>query len=160
GWRDALRWSTQGAWVENLPASFQWLGLTQQTYPLAIGAALAGLIALMAWILGHTGAGRAIHATGSNPRAARLVGLEPQAITGTVFAIAGLLTGLAAVINAARFNQIPSNSGLGLEMTVVAAVVVGGTAITGGRGTILGTLLGVILLGAIGPALTFAGVSV
>jgi rhamnose transport system permease protein len=58
-----------------------------------------------------------------------------------------------------RFNQIPSNSGLGLEMKVIAAVVVGGTAITGGRGTFTGTLLGVLLLGAIGPALTFLGVS-
>ena len=68
-------------------------------------------------------------------------------------------TGLAAVLNAVRFNQIPSNSGLGLEMKVIAAVVVGGTAITGGRGTFTGTLLGVLLLGAIGPGLTFLGVS-
>ena len=58
-----------------------------------------------------------------------------------------------------RFNQIPSNAGLGLELKVIAAVVVGGTAITGGKGTILGTLLGMILLGMIGPALTFLGVS-
>ena len=62
-------------------------------------------------------------------------------------------------MNSVRFNQIPSNAGLGLEMKVIAAVVVGGTAITGGRGRVTGTLLGVILLGAIGPALTFLGVS-
>ena len=59
-----------------------------------------------------------------------------------------------------RFNQIPSNAGLGLEMKVIASVVVGGAAITGGRGSAVGTLLGVVLLGAIGPALTFLGVSV
>jgi rhamnose transport system permease protein len=70
-----------------------------------------------------------------------------------------MLTALAAVLNAVRFNQIPSNSGLGLEMKVIAATVVGGAAITGGRGTMHGTLLGVILLGAIGPALTFLGVT-
>jgi len=58
-----------------------------------------------------------------------------------------------------RFNQIPSNTGLGLEMKVIAAVVVGGTAVTGGSGTMTGTLLGVVLLGAVGPALTFLGVS-
>ena len=58
-----------------------------------------------------------------------------------------------------RFNQIPSNAGLGLEMKVIAAVVVGGAAIRGGRGHVAGTLLGVVLLGAIGPALTFLGVS-
>jgi rhamnose transport system permease protein len=63
------------------------------------------------------------------------------------------------VLNSVRFNQIPSNAGLGLEMKVIAAVVVGGTAITGGSGSIAGTVLGVILLGAIGPALTFLGVS-
>jgi len=58
-----------------------------------------------------------------------------------------------------RFNQIPSNAGIGLEMKVIASVVVGGAAITGGRGTVMGTVLGVVLLGAIGPALTFLGVS-
>jgi rhamnose transport system permease protein len=58
-----------------------------------------------------------------------------------------------------RFEQIPSNAGLGLELKVIAAVVVGGVAITGGRGTILGAVLGVVLLGLIGPALTFLGFS-
>ena len=65
----------------------------------------------------------------------------------------------AALLNSARFNQIPSNTGLGLEMTVIASVIVGGAAVTGGRATFSGTLLGVVLLGAIGPALTFLGVS-
>jgi rhamnose transport system permease protein len=62
-------------------------------------------------------------------------------------------------LNAVRFNQVPSNGGIGLEMKVIAAVVVGGVSTTGGRGTIGGTLLGVVLLGAIGPALTFLGAS-
>ena len=76
-----------------------------------------------------------------------------------MFAIAGALTGLAALLNSVRFNQIPSNAGIGLEMKVIAAAVVGGAAIRGGRGSFAGTLLGVVLLGAIGPALTFLGVS-
>ena len=80
-------------------------------------------------------------------------------MTFAVFAITGALTGIAAVLNSVRFNQIPSNAGIGLELKVIAAVVVGGTAITGGSGSIAGTVLGVILLGAIGPALTFLGVS-
>ena len=80
-------------------------------------------------------------------------------MTFAVFTITGALTGLAAALNSVRFNQIPSNAGLGLEMKVIASVVVGGAAITGGSGTVLGTLLGVILLGAIGPALTFLGIS-
>ena len=69
------------------------------------------------------------------------------------------LTGCAAFLNSVRFSQIPANAGINLEMKVIAAVVVGGTSITGGRGTIAGTTLGVILLGDIGPALTFLGVS-
>ncbi|HEY2012030.1 MAG TPA: ABC transporter permease, partial [Bryobacteraceae bacterium] len=75
------------------------------------------------------------------------------------FALTGALTGCAALLNAVRFNQVPSNAGLGLEMQVIAAVIVGGTAVTGGRGTVVGTLLGVILLGMIGPALTFLGIN-
>jgi rhamnose transport system permease protein len=158
-WRDGLRWSTQGAWVENLPQSFQWLGLTQATYPVAVFAGVAALTALLAWMLRHVAAGRAIYATGSNPDAARLGGLDVALVRTSVFAVAGMLTGLAAILNSVRFNQIPSNAGIGLEMKVIASVVVGGAAITGGRGTVIGTVLGVVLLGAIGPALTFLGVS-
>jgi len=69
------------------------------------------------------------------------------------------LTGLAALLNTVRFNQIPSNAGVGLEMKVIAAVIVGGAAIRGGSATFTGTLLGVVLLGAMGPALTFLGVN-
>ncbi|HET7221255.1 MAG TPA: hypothetical protein VFJ02_24535, partial [Vicinamibacterales bacterium] len=86
-------------------------------------------------------------------------GFRTERITCAAFAVLGALTGLAALLNSVRFNQIPSNAGLGLELKVIAAVVVGGTAITGGRGNAAGTLLGVVLLGMIGPALTFLGVS-
>src|SRR6266567_1118626 len=69
------------------------------------------------------------------------------------------LVGLAALLNAVRFSTVPSNAGLGLELKAVAAVVVGGTAITGGRGTLFGTLIGAALLGTIGTALTFVGIN-
>ena len=157
--RDGLRWSTQGAWVENLPPRFQYFGLTQSLFPIAAGAIVATLVVVVAWTMRHLAAGRAVYATGSSGEAARLAGIDTAAVKLAVFIIAGALTGLAAVLNSVRFNQIPSNTGLGLEMKVIAAVVVGGTAITGGRGTCAGTLLGVILLGAVGPALTFLGVS-
>jgi rhamnose transport system permease protein len=157
--REGLRWLTQGAWIQDLPANFQWLGLTQASYPPAV-AALALLLAIAgAWILGNLPAGRAVYAVGSNRDAARLAGLRVPAITATAFVLLGALTGLAALLNTVRFNQIPSNAGLGLELKVIAAVVVGGTSIAGGRGSIAGTVLGVVLLGMIGPALTFLGVS-
>jgi rhamnose transport system permease protein len=75
------------------------------------------------------------------------------------FALMGALTGVAATLNSIRFTDIQSNAGIGLELKAIAAVVVGGTAINGGRGTLAGTLIGVMLLGTIGTALTFLGVN-
>jgi rhamnose transport system permease protein len=63
------------------------------------------------------------------------------------------------LLNASRFSSIPGNSGIGLELKAIAAVVVGGTLISGGRGTLVGTLIGVALLGTIGTALTFVGIN-
>ena len=157
--RDALRWQTQGGWVQDLPPNFQWFGLAQGAYPIVTFLAVALLVLLFAWGLRNLGVGRAVYATGSNTEGARLVGIDTTRVVFSVFVLTGALTGFAAVLNSVRFNQIPSNTGLGLEMKVIAAVVVGGAAITGGVGTIAGTVLGVILLSAIGPALTFLGVS-
>jgi rhamnose transport system permease protein len=157
--RDGLRWATEGAWVQNLPPGFQWFGLPQSTYPIVAGAIVIALQVTIAWIMSGVAIGRAVYATGSNETAARLVGLDTARVKFMVFVVAGALTGLAALLNSVRFNQIPSNAGIGLEMKVIAAAVVGGTAIRGGSGSLVGTLLGVVLLGAIGPALTFLGVS-
>lgn len=157
--RDGLRWATQGAWVDNLPRNFQWYGLSLADSD-AIGMAVTlGVLACTAWSLRYLAAGRAVYATGSNPSAAVLAGIDPARVTFAVFTILGALTGLAALLNSVRFNQIPSNAGLGMEMQVIAAVVVGGASITGGRGTVAGTVLGVVLLGSISPALTFLGLS-
>ena len=157
--RDGLRWITQGAWVQNLPPGFQFLGVSQSWYPLVALGVAAIILAIAAWSLRYLPAGRAVYATGSSADAARLAGIPVAAARFWVFVIGGACTGLAALLNAVRFNQIPSNAGLGLEMQVIAAVVVGGTAITGGRGTLTGTVLGVALLGGIGPALTFLSAS-
>lgn len=157
--RDALRWTTQGAWVNDLPLGFQWIGLSQRSYSFVAAAIAAAVVAGLGWSLRYTSAGRFVYATGSSEGAARLAGVNTASVKIAAFACLGASIGLAAFLNSVRFNQIPSNAGLGLEMTVIAAVMVGGTSITGGRGTLLGTVLGVILLGAIGPALTFLGVS-
>jgi len=157
--RDGLRWATQGAWVENLPPDFQWFGLTQASYPVAALVTAVVLVGAVGWGLRNLAAGRAIYATGSNAEAARVSGINTRRVVFLVFVVTGALTGVAAVFDSVRFNQIPSNAGLGLELKVIAAVVVGGTAITGGRGSIAGTVLGVVLLGAIGPALIFLGTS-
>jgi rhamnose transport system permease protein len=157
--REGLRWATEGAWIQDLPARYQWLGLSPGAYRFIVLAAVVVLTAAFGWGLSNLAAGRAVYAAGSSPAAARLAGIHVERLTVAVFAATGALVGLAALLNSVRFNQIPSNTGLGLELKVIAAVVVGGTAISGGRGSAAGTLLGVILLSAIGPALTFLGVS-
>src|SRR5207247_1555566 len=133
----------------NLPPRFQWLGLPQTSFPLAAGGGVAILVAVTAWTMRNVAVGRAVYATGANGEAARLASIDTSLVKLAVFTCAGALTGLAALLNSVRFNQIPSNTGLGLEMKVIAAVVVGGAAITGGRGTFTGTVLGVVLQGAI-----------
>jgi rhamnose transport system permease protein len=158
-WRDSLRWITQGAWVDNLPANFQWFGLGQAAGQwLIVAIALVVLIGF-SWMLHNLGMGRAIYAVGSDAEAARLAGIEPRNVVFGVFLLTGVLVGLAALLNAVRFAAVPSNAGIGLELKAIAAVVVGGTAITGGRGTLVGTLIGAALLGTIGTGLTFMGIN-
>ena len=158
-WRDGLRWTTQGAWVQDLPAGFQWFGLAPGVAQgLIIGTALA-VLAAAGWALRYLVGGRTFYAVGSNREAARLAGIEPWRVVAGAYVALGALVGLAALLNSVRFASIPGNPGAGLEMKTIAAVVVGGAAITGGRGRMLGTLLGVVLLGTIGTALTYLGIS-
>jgi rhamnose transport system permease protein len=158
-WRDALRWTTGGEWVQNLPQNFQWFGLGQSLGQWVIVLGVLLVLAFFAWSLRYLAAGRSIYAVGSDAEAARLAGIEPARVTLMVFVLMGALVGLAALLNAVRFSTVPGNAGSGLELKAIAAVVVGGTAITGGRGRLLGTLIGVALLGTIGPALTYAGIN-
>jgi len=157
--RDGLRWETQGAWVGGLPASFVRFGMESSTYTTSVFLLTVLLTVGFAWALRTLRAGRTMYATGSNAAAAQQIGINTQRVVFSVFTLTGALTGLAATLNAVRFQQVPSNSGMGMELKVIAAVAVGGAAITGGSATITGTVLGVILLGIIGPALTFLGVS-
>jgi rhamnose transport system permease protein len=157
--RDGLRWATEGKWVQDLPRGFQWFGLGQSTGQVAIVAAAIGIFAAFAWGLKNLAAGRAVYAVGSDAEAARLAGIEPRRAVLGVFTLMGALTGVAATLDSIRFTDIQSNAGVGLELKAIAAVVVGGTAINGGRGSLTGTLIGVALLGTIGTALTFLGVN-
>jgi rhamnose transport system permease protein len=158
-WRDALRWITEGAWVQDLPTNFQWFGLGQSTGELLIVIVTLIIFLVFAWSMRNMIVGRKVYAVGSDTEAARLAGIDPPNVVFWVFTIMGALVGLAALLNAIRFSAIPGNSGVGLELKAIAAVVVGGTAITGGRGRLVGTLIGVALLGTIGTALTFLGVN-
>jgi rhamnose transport system permease protein len=155
--REALRWATEGVWVQDLPAGFQWMGLGQDQGRWLILVLALAVFAAFAWGLRYVAAGRAVYAIGSDAEAARLAGIRPPRVVFSVFVAMGALTGLAALLTAIQFIDVQTNAGVGLELRVIAAVVVGGTAISGGRGSLIGTLLGVALLGLVGPALTFLG---
>jgi rhamnose transport system permease protein len=157
--RDGLRWVRGGEWVQNLPPTFQWFGLGQNAGQACIVLLGAAVFAASAGFLRWIAAGRSIYATGSDAEAARLAGINIRLVRFHVFAALGALTGFAALLNSVRFEDIQANAGVGLELKVISAVVIGGASVSGGRGTLLGTLLGVALLGAIGPALTFLGVN-
>jgi rhamnose transport system permease protein len=153
--REALRYAREGESVRGLPPDFQWFGLGQGAGQWAIIAAALFVFVVGAWSLRNLAAGRAFYATGSDAEAARLAGIRPRRVVFSAFVAMGALTGLAALLNAVRFPIVNPSDGAGLELQVIAAVVVGGTAISGGRGGLIGTLVGVALLGAIGPALFY-----
>lgn len=159
-YRGLMTWITKGYWIHGLPASFAELG-SGRVAGLPIPVAIMVLVILsFGLLLSQTAWGRRVYAVGGNPRAARLAGLNVAGVTVAVFALCGALTGVATLTFAPRFAAIQSNAGLGFELLVITAVVVGGTNIFGGRGSIWGSLLGVLLLSAISSALTFLHISV
>jgi len=153
--QQSLIWGRQGASVQDLGPNFQWFGFSQAAgeWVLVGSAALATII--FATIARRFPAGRAVYAVGSDAEAARLAGVQPRRVVFFVFVLMGALTAAAALLNAVRFPQVDANANTGLELSVIAAVVVGGTAISGGRGTLIGSVIGVALLATIGPALVF-----
>lgn len=152
-WREGLRWLRQGEFV-NLPDGTQWFGLPQRTgqWTLVI-IALAILVAL-AFAMKNLSAGRFIYAVGSDAEVARLSGIRPRLTKFLVFVLIGALVGLAAMMNVVQSPQVDPQSGTGLELEVIAAAVVGGVAISGGRGNLWGVFAGLVLLACINPALT------
>ncbi len=151
--RQGLNMIRQGEFV-NLPDSVQWFGLSQSAGQLVLlGVALA-LLVVLGLMMRHVSAGRFVYAVGTDAEAARLAGIKPQLTTFLVFVFLGALTGLAAMMNIVQSPQVQPLSGAGLEMKVIAAVVVGGVAISGGRGNLWGAFAGLLLLACVAPALT------
>ena len=119
------------------------------------------LTIVMAIVLNHTRLGRYIFAIGASEPAAKYSGIDINRVKLLAYILVGALTGLAALLVASRTNSVSSSStGELYELDVIAAVVVGGTRMTGGWGTIFGTLIGVLILGVIGNMLNFLNVSI
>jgi rhamnose transport system permease protein len=151
--RQGLNLVRQGEFV-NLPDSVQWFGLSQAAGQWTLLLAALVVLAVLGWMLRHVMVGRFIYAVGTDAEAARLAGIRPQLVTFGVFVFLGALTGLAAMMNLVQSPQIQPSAGAGLEMKVIAAVVVGGVAISGGRGNLWGAFAGLLLLACVSPALT------
>lgn len=112
------------------------------------------VIAAAAVVLGRTRPGRDLYAIGSDPAAAEMFGIGVRSRVFTAFVVNGALTGLAGVLYASRFNSVGATTGSGMELEVVASAVVGGVAIFGGSGTVLGAAIGALLLTTITGSLT------
>jgi rhamnose transport system permease protein len=151
--RQGLNLVRQGEFV-NLPEGTQWFGLGQTSGQLVLVISSFVILVLLAFGMRHLAAGRFVYAVGTDAEAARLAGIRPQLVTFLVFVSIGALTGLAAMMNLAQSPQVQPLTGNGLELKVIAAVVVGGVAISGGRGNLWGAFAGLLLLACISPALT------
>jgi len=157
-WRGLVIYLTQGAWIYNMPEAFHfaqrsWLGVPIPVWMMIVLIALAGLF------MRYSPLGRQFYAVGGNRQAAMLAGIPIKRRVFLVFTLNGFFAAIAALIYASRFSVVQSNAGLGFEFQVITAVVVGGTSIMGGTGTIWGSFLGALLLAVIGTGMTFLKVS-
>nr|WP_163500350.1 ABC transporter permease [Halomonas socia] len=119
-----------------------------------------GLAIVAHVLLFHTAYGRHVCAVGANPQVARYSGIRVERIVLSTFVIAGLCVGLSAIMLTSRLNSVsPSDAGYFYELDAIAAVVIGGTALSGGRGTVWGTVIGALILGIINNMLNLTGVS-
>jgi len=155
--RGSTYWVTQsqtqyiGSQVESI-ASTKFLGLS-----VTFIGALA-LVAVAQVVLSRTVFGRHVLAVGSNEQAARFSGIDPRPIKRAVFLASGLLAALAAIVDTSRFQSSDPNAGIGLELQAIAAVVIGGTSLMGGRGSVVSSLVGVAIIAVLGAGLAAMGV--
>lgn len=157
-WRGVAMKLTDGDWITDLPYDFELFSdATVLGIPLSV--LIAGIcLGAVAFILGHTRLGRAGYAVGDNRVAAYALGLRPRQTQFLAFGGLGLLVGIASIVYAGTNPPIQPNAAPNLEMATITAVMIGGTNIFGGSGSILGTIMGVLVLGVIGNGLTLAKV--
>jgi rhamnose transport system permease protein len=143
-----------------IPSGLKGMSQTSPIFGIPWIIFMAFAVALLTyWFAMHTRVGRQVFALGSNPVAAPLRGIKVNQVTLLVFTISGALSGLAGIMYASRWGFVnPSNTGFGFELQVIAAVVIGGVSINGGVGSVLGVVLGVLLMGCVAAALPLLGI--
>lgn len=162
-----LVWLTNGTWLYGFPDWFMtgvnWFSFTAADgYEYGLTLPLLSLLAVFIFtgvMMRYTRLGRQIYAMGGNRESASRLGMNLLRLHFYVYAYMGLLAGVAAVVQAQTTQSVAPNSLVGYELTVLAAVVLGGTSMTGGRGSLLGTLLGVLLLAFLQNGLTLMAIS-
>jgi inositol transport system permease protein len=144
--------------VSNMSAEMK--ALAGDLWGIPVPAIMLAVVAVAAWwVLKYTRIGRHIYAVGGNENAARAAGIHVGRVKMFAYTICGALTGLAGVMLAARITTGQPNAGVAYELDAIAAVVIGGTSLSGGIGTIGGTILGALLMGVIGNGLDLMNVS-
>jgi ribose transport system permease protein len=150
---------TKGFPITGLGTGFGFMGtghLLRVPMPVWISA---GLVAVFTLVTRKTRFGRYLYAVGGNERAAQLSGLNLQRIKMTVYALGGGLSGVAGLLLTARLDSATPSAGIGYELDSIAAVVIGGTSLNGGRGSVLGTVLGCLIIGVLNNGLVLLEVS-
>jgi ribose transport system permease protein len=144
--------------VSDMPDAFGWLGLGSffGVLPNTVVLMLV-LYGIAHLLMSQTVLGRYIYAVGGNPEAARLSGVPVQRVTITVYTLCAALSGLGGIIIASQFKSGSHTYALMYELYVIAAVVVGGTSLSGGEGRIFGTLVGAFLIGVIQNGMNLLG---
>ena len=144
-----------------LPPILNWAGTRIQLGPFRITTGVivvALLAAVMAFILSQTKWGRHVYAVGNDPEAARLVGIRVDRVLLSVYTVAGLIYGITAWVQIGRAGTASANAIVDANLDSITAVVIGGTSLFGGRGAIIGTILGALIVGVFRTGLSLAGV--
>ncbi|OON40291.1 ribose ABC transporter permease [Izhakiella australiensis] len=138
---------------------FGWFGIGR-LLGIPVPVWLMALVFLLAWyMLHHTRLGRYIYALGGNEAATRLSGISVNRVKIVVYSLCGLLAALASTIEVARLSSAQPTAGTGYELDAIAAVVLGGTSLAGGKGRVVGTLIGALILGFLNNGLNLLSVS-
>jgi ribose transport system permease protein len=142
-----------GSAVEGLAEPIRALGVSP-AFLVALGVIIVGQV-----VLSRTVFGRYLVAIGTNEQAVRLAGINPRPPKIAVFTLIGLMSGLAAVFYTSRLGSADPNAGVGLELSAIAAVVIGGTSLMGGRGSIVNSFFGVLIIATLEAGLAQVGAS-
>ena len=150
---------TDGSSITGLPAGYRFFG-----YQRVFGLPLYTIVLIGLFILGHimlkkTKLGRFLYAIGSNEEASRLAGVNVKFNKMIAYSITGLLCAIAALILTSRLGAIDPDTGSGIELDTIAAVVIGGASMSGGKGSLVGTLIGVFFITVLHNGLNLIGVS-